>query len=126
MNYDRSMDVESAIYKVCQAMNASQERLTEEEVRASCAEFTLSDSVSHKPTKSLLPVLQVMQTLEESSLANADVTSGAISWLVFHAALYTDLQKELATEIERVLSEVSHLVPWSWSDCNMDDDHSYF
>ena len=44
------------------------------------------------------------QTLEEASLANVDITCGAVAWLLFHVALHKDVQKNLTVEVKNSIS----------------------
>ena len=50
--------------------------------------------------------VQFQQTLEEASLANVDITCGAVAWLLFHVALelHKDVQKNLTVEVKNSIS----------------------
>ncbi|CAH3164970.1 unnamed protein product [Porites lobata] len=47
---------------------------------------------------------EFQETLEEASLANVDITCGAVAWLLFHVALHKDVQKNLTVEVKHSIS----------------------
>ncbi|CAH3164918.1 unnamed protein product [Porites lobata] len=83
-----------------------EERFAEGKLRdTSCVFYKLQQSLAKNPEA--LSEDEFQETLEEASLANVDITCGAVAWLLFHVALHKDVQKNLAVEIKNSISQLS-------------------
>ncbi|CAH3191608.1 unnamed protein product, partial [Porites evermanni] len=80
-----------------------EERFAEGKLRdTSCVFYKLQQTRAKNP--GALSEDEFQQTLEEASLANVDITCGAVAWLLFHVALHKDVQKNLTVEVKNSIS----------------------
>ncbi|CAH3023875.1 unnamed protein product, partial [Porites evermanni] len=80
-----------------------EERFAEGKLRdTSCVFYKLQQTLGKNP--GALSEDEFQETLEEASLANVDITCGAVAWLLFHVALHKDVQKNLTAEVKNSIS----------------------